>query len=81
MPERYGFGGLQESETMARSDSLDLFAPEPVEGRTLDRSRVRLSQHRGSRGRAPFKSSSPQKNVPTSTLQAFASLALSKSGE
>ena len=37
MPERYGYGGLQESETQASTSSLDLFAPEPVESRIYTR--------------------------------------------
>ena len=55
MPERYGFGGLQESETMARSDSLDLFAPEPVEGRTLDRKPCQAKPTSGVSGPGPFQ--------------------------
>jgi len=55
MPERYGFGGLQESETMARSDALDLFSPEPVEGRTLDRKPCQAKPTSGVSGPGPFQ--------------------------
>ena len=55
MPQRFGFGGLQESETEARSDALNLFDPEPVESRSVARKPCQAKPSAGIQGTGPFQ--------------------------
>jgi hypothetical protein len=55
MPERYGFGGLQQSETEAESNSLEIFAPEAVEANIRERKPCQAKPTAGIQGTGPFE--------------------------
>lgn len=55
MPERFGFGGLQESENAASDSPLNLFSPEPMEARIRERKPCQAKPTSGIQGTGPFE--------------------------